>query len=107
MKEKLINHGVPQHDFFGIIQPYDKEEHTPIFRGEKPKYSLLDPKTKQKVLAEAWEVWKFSIDDLPGAFVRLIYGFSVQAVRDQLLRKYPELEVNKMVTIILMKRIEN
>lgn len=102
---KTIHHGIPNHNCFAIIQPYNKEEHTPVFKGERPHVKLIDPKGNEEITALALDVWKFNINELPGAFVKLIYGVSVDQIKKHLLTKYPELQVNQMVSILLLERI--
>ncbi len=102
---KQINHGIPKHEFFGIAVPHNSDQHSPIVNGQKPQYKLVDPKSKESITAEAWGAWKFPLDDLPEALIRLVYGFPAETVKAQLKRKHPELELNPNVSIILMKRI--
>ena len=102
-----LTHGIPLHNYFTIIIPYNHDQHKPIANGEKPTYELTDNKIKEiKINANAEAVLKYNVDLIPLFFSRLAYGFTPEETAAILKNKYPQLN-NKdaFVTIVLMKKV--
>ena len=108
----MVVHGIPKHDFFCIVQPYNKDKHSILFKSGKskdwqyPVISLKDPISEKIFKAQMYDMWSFPISDMPNMFTLLTYGQPADKLRKVLLKRYPELtRANAKVEYWLLKKI--
>lgn len=108
----MIEHGLPKHDYFTIAQPPSVARPTVDLMEpgyQKPRFTLKDPKSNDKIQAELQDIWVFKLDDFEhyNAFSLLAYGIEARKLVKVLCRRYPEIEEKQTVHFLLLKKISN
>lgn len=105
----MIQHGIPKHPFFLIVQPDigtpygERVKLDPQFK--KPVIELQDPVKKSVSHAELWDVFKFHIDEVPRHMFMLTYGADAQTVIPNLEQKFPSIKQTRKVEFLLLKKL--
>ena len=106
----MIQHGIPSHPFFYIIQPPSDELYSkrvqplnPDFK--KPVLEFKDPRTKLPWKAELWDVLKIELYRIPDHMCRAAYGANSNTVVPMLEARYPELRTKKEVEFLQLKKL--
>ena len=95
----IIRHGIPKHDFFCIVQPYNKDKHNVLFNPTMskdwsyPEIKLEDPLSKEKFKVQVHDIWSFPVDNMPNMFTQLTYGKPADYLKNILLKRYPALSL--------------
>ena len=106
----MIQHGIPQHPFFYIIQPpsavpYGErvQPQNPDFK--KPVMELQDPKSKEKYKCELWDVLRLELFRMPDHMCRAAYGANAIEVKNVLVAKYPSIKNKQEVEFLQLKKL--
>lgn len=102
-----LQHGLPQHDYFAIIQPCFKPgglDCSSLAYGIDQIYNLINPYTQLRV--EATLICRRTIyadSDLTDAICLLVYGVDKQALLARLRQKYDTM-IDEMIEIWIFKK---
>jgi hypothetical protein len=105
----MIQHGIPQHPFFFIVQPDIGKSYGERVQVdsefEKPIIELEDPANKTRYKAQVWDVFKLHIDHVPRHFFLITYGAEAEKAIPRLEKKYPSIKQTRKVEFLLLKRL--
>lgn len=102
---EVINHGRPKHGVFAIAQPYSGVSYGKRLR-EKPEYILKNP-NGDEIRCQFLDAWCCEIAEFyyQTALCLLVYGHPPEVVVQQLIRKYPKLNQEPKIEILLLKEL--
>ena len=104
-----INHGIPQSQFFFIAQPkrlYDEPKL--VESGPKTIVEFMDPQTGEHLMkAELWDICTMNEYDFlhTSMLGRAAYGCPPQFLKEEMIKRYPELEKEFTIEYWLLKRL--
>ena len=106
----MIQHAIPKHNFFAIIQPASGKYYTEIMAENKDKtFELKDPRTGEIHKGRFHDLWKLDLDQefaKMRAFCLLCFGHEPNVLIKNLKHKFPELQTyGSKCEIWLMERI--
>lgn len=106
----MIQHGIPIHSFFYIIQPLSSvpyserlQPNNPNFK--KPVLKLQDPKSGKVHRAELWDVLRIELYKIPDHMCRAAYGTNSNVVVPMLEKRYPSIRTKKEVEFLQLKKL--
>lgn len=105
----MIQHGIPNHKFFYIVQPDvgtpygERVQLDPKF--EKPVIELQDPNTGAVAKAQVWDVLKVHTKQVPNHMFRVTYGVSAEKAISMLEEKYPTIKSTGKIEFLLLKKL--
>jgi hypothetical protein len=103
-----IEHRKPDSPFFLVAYPKCKHDGLLIDSGLHPIIELKDPKNSDNVcMAELWDIWTFEEKDFiaMNGLARLAYGCNAGYLKNEMIKKYPQLGENFIVEYWLLKTI--
>lgn len=99
-----INHGIPEHSYFSVFVPYSNKQHQPILDGKKVIVEFTRDGQKQK--AQALQVIKYPLDDMPVCLTLTAHAREPKDLREILIARYPQLNTSAFVTYMVLKKIK-
>ncbi len=100
----IINHGIPQNNFFCIALPEGNESKFDRINNNQV-IELKDPKSNELFKAEIHDIWKYPLSFLPDSLTKLAYGITGEQLRNVMLKKYPEFKNTTNVEYLLLKKL--
>lgn len=106
----MIQHGIPSHPFFYIMQPPSEIPYCERVQPQNPKFKkpvieLQDPKNKEVFRAELWDVLRVELIRVPDHMCRAAYGANSSAVVPMLEKRYPAIRTKKEVEFLQLKKL--
>lgn len=106
----IINHSIPNHNYFAIVQPRHTSLSESEFLERKNKViELKCPKTGNVQKAKFIDMWKYKLKEefkYMNSFSLLCFGVNSEALTKHLLKTFPELQAyHSEVEIWLMEKV--
>jgi len=103
--ELTIKHGISNSQYLIIAQPKRRYDEPRI--DVRHIVYLEDPKTGDKIKTEMHDYWTANESQFETlkALALLAYGWPIDKLKAELIKKYPELQQNFIIEYWLLKRI--
>lgn len=101
----VVNHGIPRHSCFAIIQPA-RGQYTARCRLVNGREGELYKLTNEgeEVYAELLDMFVYTLKDIPESNCFWAYGMSKERLVRALMNKYPRLREGSEVELLLLRK---